>query len=227
MTTDWHGDATAPRRYLDTLASAPGADGLRTEMVDHLDDAVGAITLVGTREHDAAIVMTTHGHGRLSAPFLGSTATEVLRASAVPVVLVGPHCETDWWHDPPRVITCWGGEESNPILDHALAWSRGLGAELWVATVFHPLDTRMAADPHAEFEPALAHLGPGADVHLLPVRHDFAAGALVDSAREESACLLAMTTHARTGLARAALGSVTTDVVHNSPCPVLVVRLGD
>jgi nucleotide-binding universal stress UspA family protein len=35
--------------------------------------------------------------------------------------------------------------------------------------------------------------------------------------------LIAMATHGRTGLGRVALGSVAMQVVHRSPCPVLVV----
>jgi nucleotide-binding universal stress UspA family protein len=48
--------------------------------------------------------------------------------------------------------------------------------------------------------------------------------AVVDSTREVPATLLAMTTAASTGPELSVLGSVTTDVVRRSPCPVVVVR---
>ncbi len=82
----------------------------------------------------------------------------------------------------------------------------------------------MAANPHAEFEPALALLGSDVHVQLLPIRADYPAGAIVQSAHDLPATLLAMTTHARTGIAHTALGSVAMDVVHHSPCPVLVAH---
>jgi nucleotide-binding universal stress UspA family protein len=168
--------------------------------------------------------MATHGRGRLTTPFLGSVATEVLALIKTPVLLVGPQCESAWWHYPAKLVTCWAGEGSNAILPWARRWADDLHIGLWLETVFHPLDTRMAVNPHAEFEPALALLGTDINVHLVPIRDDYPAGAIVQSARELPATLLALTTHARMGVRRAALGSVAMDVVHNSPCPVLVVH---
>lgn len=51
-----------------------------------------------------------------------------------------------------------------------------------------------------------------------------AAGAIVDSAEEEEADLIAMTTHGYSGLTRWMLGSVTERVLRAAPCPVLVMR---
>jgi nucleotide-binding universal stress UspA family protein len=50
------------------------------------------------------------------------------------------------------------------------------------------------------------------------------AGAILDTAEEEKATLIAMATHGRTGLARAFLGSVAEHVLRKSPVPVVVVR---
>ena len=208
--------------YLDALVERVGTDVTRTDVVEEADPAV-AILRAAENASDAIICMATHGRGRLAAPFLGSVATEVLRRTATPVVLVGPHCETSWWHDPPRVVACWCGEPSNPILLPAQELTEALGGELWLESVFHPLDIHAAENLHGEFEPALRRIGTGTDVHLLTEFSEYPAGAIARSAREIPATLLAMTTHARTGIARAALGSVTMDVVHHSPCPVFVV----
>ncbi len=215
-------DADALRAYLDTLAERAGTDVIRTDLVEDADPAA-AIARAAENASDAMICMATHGRGRLAAPLLGSVATEVLRQVSDPVVLVGPHCEPAWWHDPPRVVVCWCGQPSNSILRPARELAEALEGELCVQSVFHPLDTHMAENPLGEFEAALERIGADIDVHLLPLTSDYPAGALVRSARELPATLLAMTTHARTGIARAALGSVTMDVVHHSPCPVLVV----
>ena len=139
------------------------------------------------------------------------------------MLLVGPHCEPAWWHDPAKLVTCWAGEESDPILPAYANGHRPCAIELWLESVFHPLDTHMAENPHAEFEPALAQLGSDVEVHVLPLRDADPAGAIVRSARELLPRCSRMTTRARTGVARAALGSVATQVVHDSPCPVLVV----
>jgi nucleotide-binding universal stress UspA family protein len=51
-----------------------------------------------------------------------------------------------------------------------------------------------------------------------------AAEVIVATARTQGANLIAMTTHGRSGLGRAFLGSVADEVVRTAPCPVLLVR---
>ena len=75
---------------------------------------------------------------------------------------------------------------------------------------------------HALAESLLSRDGAGINWDVL--HRDDASDAIVDYVRDVRASLIAMTTHGRTGLARVALGSVTAAVVHNAPCPVLVVR---
>lgn len=66
--------------------------------------------------------------------------------------------------------------------------------------------------------------GKGFEVHCEePVAG--AAEAIVASARRNRADLIAMTTHGRSGLGRALLGSVADEVVRTAHCPLLLVRL--
>ncbi len=51
-----------------------------------------------------------------------------------------------------------------------------------------------------------------------------AADQIVRAAKDESADLLVLGTHGRTGLSKVFLGSVATRVVATAPCPVLTVR---
>ncbi|MCB0080347.1 MAG: universal stress protein [Caldilineaceae bacterium] len=50
------------------------------------------------------------------------------------------------------------------------------------------------------------------------------AGKIVDYAAEHDIDLIVMSTHGHTGLTRWRYGSVTTKVLSEAPCPVLVVR---
>lgn len=50
------------------------------------------------------------------------------------------------------------------------------------------------------------------------------ADTIIATARREQADLIVMSTHGRSGLARVLMGSVTEDVLHSAPCPVLVIR---
>lgn len=211
------------RDYLHALVGRATETRIRAEFVEA--EPADAIAEMALSLPDAAVCMATHGRGRVTGSLLGSVATEVLQRVTTPVLLVGPHCEADWWHFPAKLVVCWGGEGSNAILPWAREWARDLHIELWLESVFHPLDTRAAAEPRGEFQPALTLLDMDTDdVHLLMLRDDLPSGAIVRSAQELPATLLAMTTHARSGFGRAVLGSVAMDVVHHSPCPVLVVH---
>lgn len=213
------------REYLHALVGQATETRRRAEFVE--GEPADAIAEMAGSLPDAVVCMATHGRGRVTAPLLGSVATEVLQRVTTPVLLVGPHCQADWWHFPAKLVVCWGGEGSNAILPWAREWAHDLHLELWLESVFHPLDTRVAAEPRGEFQPALAVLQmPPDDVHLLVLRDDLPSGAIVRSAQELPATLLAMTTHARSGFGRAVLGSVAMEVVHHSPCPVLVVHHG-
>jgi nucleotide-binding universal stress UspA family protein len=60
--------------------------------------------------------------------------------------------------------------------------------------------------------------------HSAVVRGGFVPATLVDLATELPAAMVAMSTRARTGAARALLGSVTSAVVHRAHAPVLVLH---
>lgn len=215
-------DGNRNRSYVDDLAKRAGLP-VRTACVT--GDPAGVIIRAAHDERDAAVCMATHARGRVAAPFLGSVATEVVRGAGVPVVLVGPHCASDWWHEPARLVVCWIGEGSDAILAPAREWSADLGMELSLLSVFHPLDVQAAIDEVAEFAPALEQLGADAgNVQTVARRDEFPAAAIAEYADELPASMLALTTRARGGVGLAALGSVAMDVVHRSPTPVLVVR---
>jgi nucleotide-binding universal stress UspA family protein len=63
-------------------------------------------------------------------------------------------------------------------------------------------------------------------LQIEPILVEEAAGvAILGKAKEMGADLIALTTHGRSGLARMILGSVADEVVRNSACPVLLVRV--
>ncbi len=215
-------DAERVRPYVDALAARTGGT-VQAECAT--GDPAGEIVRALQRYPEAVVCMTTHSRGRVAAPFLGSVATEVVREVEGPVLLVGPHCEANWWHEPPQFVACWVGGASDAILAPAQAWSDALGMELSLLCVFHPLDVQASVEPRRQFVPALAQLdGEHQHTRTLDLHDDYPPGAISDCARDLPATLLALTTHARSGLGRTVLGSVAMDVVHRSPCPVLVMR---
>jgi nucleotide-binding universal stress UspA family protein len=84
----------------------------------------------------------------------------------------------------------------------------------------------------AEQRSAAAYLASVADrlrARGIPADHDQRQGPVAEAiaayALELEADLIALTTHGRTGLGRAVLGSVAEAVVRRAPCPVLLVRV--
>jgi nucleotide-binding universal stress UspA family protein len=167
--------------------------------------------------------MTTHGRGRIRWALLGSVAEEVVRESSAPVVLLGRHCRTDWPNNFRKMVVCVDGTSAAPAVEaDAVEWAKTLGLDLHVATVIHPLD---AAAPDAVLDAIVGRMeAQGLHAHRYVLRSTYAAGAIADFAETVDADLVAMSSHARAGTARVALGSVTMGVVGMARCPVLVNR---
>ena len=59
---------------------------------------------------------------------------------------------------------------------------------------------------------------------LTLVEVGLAAEKIIEAAKEKDADLIVMTTHGRTGLSHALMGSVAEKVVRQAPCPVLTIK---
>ena len=91
--------------------------------------------------------------------------------------------------------------------------------------VFHPLDVESAHEPTAAIDPTLEAIRSELDdVDVRIYRDSYPVGVILELARTLPASLVALSTHGRTALARATLGSVAASLVHASPCPVLLTR---
>lgn len=131
--------------------------------------------------------------------------------------------------------------DEDPIAAHAaevgMGLARALNAEI---ALIHAVDPSMTFAPEPGAigdELALRDRRDGARViadfrarlpaetHVLQfVRQGRPGAEIARAAREWGADLIAIGSHGRRGLTRAALGSVAEEVMRNAPCPVLVVR---
>ena len=77
----------------------------------------------------------------------------------------------------------------------------------------------------------LSNVGQQLRGHGLTVDTEYpegdAADVIVRRAKELGVSLILMTTHGRSGLARAVFGSVADAVLRHAPCPVMLVRISD
>jgi nucleotide-binding universal stress UspA family protein len=204
-------------------------------VVEH-SDAGDGILETAAAVPNSIVCMASHGHGGLRA-LLDSVAERVICNSTDPMVLVGPECRVSFLPgEAGRMVVCSDGSAfSELIMPIASAWAGHLRLQPWVVEVVAPDEAVVPADEPArnrEVEEAarrLTSLASRLDVRGEPAHWKVLHGAdlgqsIAGFAARLPAVLIAMATHGRSGLARAALGSVAIDVLRSSPCPVLVVR---
>jgi nucleotide-binding universal stress UspA family protein len=195
-------------------------------------------------KHADMVVMATHGRGGLSRLWLGSVASELMRHSVAPVLLMRPS-DTGSRSDQVRpfkivLIPLDGSPPAEEALDHALGVAHDEGTEYLLYHVVPPVvylaePPDMAFVHETEMESAAQtylrevagrirargfSVDTRVDVHTSPAR------AILDCVDEVGVDLIAMETHGHSGLARVLLGTVADKVTRASPVPVLVHRPG-
>jgi nucleotide-binding universal stress UspA family protein len=199
------------------------------------------------RELSSCVVcLTTHGRGRLGGAVIGSVARSVLQRSSEPMVALGPSADNPgWsprprsWPEPlsvPRIVACVDGSEmSEQVLPLAAAWARSLSMSMTILTVIDDAAAPIRPEPqesrygnHGDAERYIDALvqewrSAVSDADGEVVRDPIGpASGLRMHLGQRPAGLVAVTTHARSGLQRALLGAAAASIVHASVAPCLV-----
>lgn len=198
------------------------------------------------------LVMSTHGHGGLARVWLGSVADAVLRESPAPVLLVrpteAPEEAPEGEERPPSapdsfhrvVVTLDGTPFAEQVIGPALELGRLFDASFTLLrAVPYPVmvssylpDTVAQNDAfirqseelaQAYLEDVRARLGD-ASIEIAVIVSPTPAAGVLEHVQESGADLVAMASHGRRGLARAALGSIADKVVRGAYRPVLIVH---
>jgi nucleotide-binding universal stress UspA family protein len=196
------------------------------------------------QEEAPLIVMATRGHGGVVRAVLGSVASELLAQSRVPIVLVRADGRPSSALQT-LLVPLDGSAESATALSTATTLAQLTGADIVVLRAVTPTPVWLMQ------EAALYDTGIYADqswdnAALVEARNyvaDVAAGirqqgisaeglallgdaprTITQTAQGVKADLIVMRTHARTGAARAVLGSVADGVVRSSVTPVMLLR---
>jgi nucleotide-binding universal stress UspA family protein len=230
----WGGAVGEPGE--DLAGQAAALDFERVETLVVRDRSAGRAIVTQSGEPGSVVCMSTHGRSGIGQAVLGSVAADVLQRSDRPVLLLGPSLERGawesehWFADGKLLVAVDGSKASEAVVPAAAAWSRTLHLPSLVLQVLLPtVGLILNSSEHAAESGAVRSVAErlpqvdGATGWEVLHGHDVAAS-LLEYANRLPTTLIAMTTHGRSGLARVALGSVATRVVHKSPCPVLVVR---
>jgi nucleotide-binding universal stress UspA family protein len=210
-------------KYLASVADRVAGDSIGSISINEHPDALVIEELLHD-DPNRIVCMRSHGFGRVLWAVLGSVAEQVVRESRRPMLLVGRHCPegrpSDMRH---MVVGVDGSSVADPVIPVAADWAAALGLDVHVAIVLHPFDFAAVGFPEDVLDAIVARfVALGVDAVPVVLHGAHTAGAIADYASDVSAALVAMSTHARGGVARAALGSVAMGTVGLVECPVLL-----
>jgi nucleotide-binding universal stress UspA family protein len=195
---------------------------------------------------DCVVCLSTHGRGRLGGAAIGSVARELVQRSGRSVVVLGPVGDMpDWTRSPAwpaplsaaRIVACVDGSDaSEEVLPVASGWARALEMSLTILTVAEDAPPPLRPERHryGNSGDAQAYVdglvarwsdaAPGVDGQVVSDPIGPARGIQAYLA-QEPAGLVALTSHARSGLQRIRFGATAANIVQLSPAPCLVVPL--
>lgn len=246
------GYADAAARWVkkrhDEVTPLLGVEGCEVRST-YLERAARGLPDFLERTRPDVLVLATHGRGPVSRNWLGSTTDRLARAGLVPLLVVRPKGERD--PEPgaaaplrkvlvpldgsPLAESAVHGALRLLASDVALSLVRVVESGPLPGSMYIPDQIRDSREGELEaeryMEEAVARFGAdGRSVEGRVRAGDRAYVEIVAAAEEEEADLIAIATHGRGGLVRAALGSVTDKVIRTASSPVLVLpasQVGD
>ena len=225
--------------YLTQQAEDVKAMGFEVETVVKIGRPADEI-LEATQDVDI-IVIATHGRSGIARWWLGSIADQVIKESACPCLVIGPNVETDLAHfEIKRVLLPLdGSENAEQALPLAAFICDKTGATLDIvramsltAVSYDPGMSMYSADLITSMEDSVKAYLQGVSERLgsRKVETTMLMGGpgemLLEHLKTKPADLVVSTTHGRTGVTRAALGSTSDRLLHGT-APVLIFHPGD
>jgi nucleotide-binding universal stress UspA family protein len=221
------------REYLSKARKALQAQGLSPDVAWQWGPPAREILYLAHGGLFDLVAMSTHGNSGVRRLLMGSVTEEVLRETPIPVLVCRPGSWLTRWN---RILVGLDGSPAaEQILPEAVLMAKRLGATLHVISVAPPAVPSSGyrrtpflypeESPQPYLRDVCRRLAAEGVMCVTEPREGRAASEIVRYAGEVGAGLIALTTHGRTGLARAVLGSVAEEVVRTAPCPVLVRKL--
>lgn len=232
----------ATTQLLEQLAEGLATNGVRAETVIHRGEPYAEILQEIRLQSAGLVIMRTHGRVGLDRAIMGSVASRVLSESDVPMVIVRPDQRA--MHDVRTLLVPVDGSPGAALaLSSAVTLAKRTGAAIHLLDIAVPISLEAWAGYGG-----MMHYDPSWDQEALNGAQTYLAGmvkrlgglgftvsgdarmssrvaaTIADAADEYGADLIVMSSHRRTGLPRALLGSVADAVVRIARCPVLLTH---
>lgn len=222
----------SPRRAkLQERLATHHLDVVTIEVVAH-DSAKAYLGELVSRE-GTGLCMMAHGRRPVPEMLIGSVTAGVVRRAQRPVYLCGRRYDSRVHQRVEVLAVCVDGSKlSEQILPYASALVKRLGARLQLLQVIDACGDRKPT--------TLAHTDAMESAYLTAlarrvereqalevdweVLHGDPADSIVSYLAGSHNTMLAMTTHGRSGLSQIVAGSVSHEVLHETSCPVAVLR---
>jgi nucleotide-binding universal stress UspA family protein len=250
----WEEEAKLAQDYVVSIAKRLTKTGL-TVQTEVVEGEAAKVIVNYAKDHPSVrmIAMATHGRSGLGRLILGSVADRVLHTSPAPVLLVrtkgqshADQLELAGSAPAPYkkiLVPLDSSLLAEQALEHAVSLAKTEDTTLLLVTVlpnpqeriglsddYAPLwleevqksETNRLRDYILSVAQKLRRRGLKAQTET-PTGNP--AAAVLRTAMKQQVDLIVMTTHGRSGFERLWLGSVATNIVHQSNCPILLVRV--
>nr|MBC8281054.1 universal stress protein [Chloroflexota bacterium] len=234
-------------RYLSSLAVNLESDGLEVECMVQEGTPGAVIIEQANLVPDTLVAMSTHSRYGLPRLWFGSVTDEVLRKTEIPMLIVGSRVDWDPATEPrlERVIIALDGSTfAEKILPHGVAIAKALGLKIVLTKVTPSEGLFYYEDDDEDREEEVIPAGVDANAkrYLRTIERGLRrqkvrsvdkevlhglepSTALAEYAANGGSSLLAVATHARSGLPRGLIGSVADRLLQESPHPLLVLHV--
>lgn len=240
--------------YLEKTASSLKSSGVTISCEAHESNPADQIINQTETDSNTLIAMVTHGRSGLGRWVLGSVTDKVLHGASNPLLIT--HAQEEGQAPTEAtlenlVVPLDGSALADKVLPHVTALSSAMGLNVILVRVTASADEyylyvdissaagintdRFYAYTQEAEVPAARYLSQVKE-NLLKngvksVKERVVSGnsaiSILDLVQETPNCLVALTTHGRSGVERWILGSVTDRLVRHSGQPVLVIRADD
>lgn len=225
-------DEIGPRRAkLQGRLESHHLETVAIDVVAH-DSAKAYLGELASRE-ETGLCMMAHGRRPVPEMLIGSVTAGVVRRAQRPVYLCGPRYDNRAHQRVEVLAVCVDGSKlSEQILPYVSALVKRLGARLQLLQVMDASgDRKPTTLGHTDvmesaYLTALARRVESEQALEVDweVLHGDPADSIVSYLAGSHNTMLAMTTHGRSGLSQVVAGSVSHEVLHETTCPVAVLR---